>query len=157
MVKYLAQGQSIRCKPAARKSLFPVHYPNQQSMLQPMIYDWSKVQSFPQFVVSAACKMPLSVLFWWKGALVARLKFTIQMRSLCIFQIHVFFNSKNTIGFHFTRGKSGFSSYYRACVKHGTREKTVLHLYFAVSSFHEGAPAISSWVVSTNYLDFNLE
>lgn len=37
------------------------------------------------------------------------------------------------------------------------KRKPTLHLYIAVSCLQEEAPAISSWVVSTNYLDFDLE
>lgn len=129
-VKHQAQQHSIACKPpAARKSPFPVHYPNQQSMLQPVIYDWCKVQSFPRFIVSAACKMPFLVLLKWKGAhktsewraSVPGLKFSIQMRSSHIFQIHLLFGSKNTIGFHLVIVKSGFSILVLSCVTHGTR------------------------------------
>lgn len=161
-VKYLAQGHSIRCKAATRNGLFPVHYPNQQSMLQPMIYDRSKAQSF---VVSAAYKNALfSVWSRWKGAhniseraLVSGITFPILMRF--IFQIHPLFSSKNTMGFHLVRRKKvDFLFWYRHVSNIGKKgDKPMLPWYFAISCFQEAAAAISSWVVSTNYLDFNLE
>lgn len=33
----------------------------------------------------------------------------------------------------------------------------MLHVYIAASSIQAGATAISTWVVSNNYMDFNLE